>query len=54
MSSERTTDTIVANSKTAGPDEFLRIRSKAEKASSQDDKPVEEKGNMKQVELNYV
>lgn len=46
---------LVALSKTAGPDQFLQIRTAAVVASDEGNEvPVEEKGNLSQIEENYV
>lgn len=48
-------DTVVANVKKAGPDQFIKIRSQTVKEENPlKDVPTEEQGNIKQIEVNYV
>lgn len=48
-------DAIVALRKSVGDDEVCTVRTCGErKAEEVDDAPVEEKGNLNEVELNYV
>lgn len=55
MSIDNEEDTVVATSKTAGNDQILQIRSQTIRTVNPNkDVPVEEQGNIKQVEINYV
>lgn len=48
-------DSVVANVKKAGTDQFIQIRSQAVKEDNPlVDVPTEEQGNIKQIEVNYV
>lgn len=48
-------DDVVAANRKVGPNEILRVRSSAPQENTRDDEgPSEEKGNLKQVEENYV
>jgi len=55
MSVDPEEDTVVALSKTAGEEQILQIRSQTVRdINPNKDIPVEEQGNMKQIEINYV
>ncbi|KAK9498404.1 hypothetical protein O3M35_003044 [Rhynocoris fuscipes] len=55
MSVRDSDDSIVVENRTAGPNEFLTIRSQKEKELTNiSEVPVEEKGSIKEIELNYV
>lgn len=55
LSIEPEEDGVVAQSKQAGPGEFINIRSSAETSKDpSSDVPVEEKGKLSEVEENYV
>lgn len=55
MSVRDSDDSIVVGSRTAGPNEMLSIRSQKEKIlTSAPEIPIEEKGSIKEIELNYV
>lgn len=48
-------DTVVAVSKKAGEDQILQIRSQTVRSvNPMKDVPLEEQGNLAQVEINYV
>lgn len=48
-------DDVVASSRKVGPNEILRVRTSVPQDNSGDDEgPSEEKGNIKEVEENYV
>ena len=48
-------DNIVAKSQSAGVNEIIKIRSQLQKEEvNPNEPPPEEKGNLKQVEINYV
>lgn len=48
-------DAVVALRKSVGDEEYCTIRTCAERKPEEvDDAPVEEKGNLNEVELNYV
>lgn len=55
MSVRQEDDTVVAINRSAGPGEMLRIRSAAVVEKDEGaDIPIEEKGNLSQIEENYV
>ena len=54
MSAKSDDDSIVCQSMKAGPNEFIRLRCQAQEQSETDDIPSEEKGNIRQIEINYV
>lgn len=55
MSVRDSDDSIVVASRTAGPNEMLSVRSQKEKVlTNVPELPVEEKGSIKEIELNYV
>lgn len=47
-------DSIVAQTRKAGENEFVVIRCQMERVSNDDDTPSEERGSIKDIELNYV
>lgn len=55
MSVDLEDDTVVAISKRAGEDQILQIRSQtARDVNPVKDVPVEEQGDLRQIEVNYV
>ncbi|KAL0276569.1 UNVERIFIED_CONTAM: hypothetical protein PYX00_004121 [Menopon gallinae] len=55
MSVEPSDDSVVAKSRTAGVNEFIKIRSSATSEKDPDSHlPTEEKGNLSQIEENFV
>lgn len=55
MSVDPEEDTVVAVNKTATEDHVLQIRSQTTRTVSvTKDVPIEEQGDLKQVEINYV
>lgn len=55
MSVDPSDDNIVARSRTAGLDEFIKIRTSVTYEKSSDSHlPTEEKGNLSQIEENFV
>lgn len=47
-------DSIVAQSRKAGENEMVIMRIQNEKVADDDDTPVEEKGSIRDIEINYV
>lgn len=48
-------DSVVANVKKAGPDQYIQIRSQTVREENPlKDVPNEEQGNIEQIEINYV
>lgn len=55
MSIREEDDQLVALSRTAGPDQFIQIRTAADiKTDDANEIPLEEKGSLTQIEENYV
>jgi len=54
MSIDQVEDAVVAKSRKAGPSEVVQLRCQTERKQSKDDGSIDEKGNLKDVELNYV
>lgn len=55
MSVDPEEDTVVAISKRAGEDQILQIRSQTTReVNPVKDVPVEEQGDLRQIEVNYV
>lgn len=54
MSPKPEDDTIVAVSKKAGKEQYVTLRCQEQVRNPDDDIPTEEKGNIADIELNYV
>ena len=55
MSITRDDDSVVALTRAAGPEEIVQVRSHVEReVKPGSDLPLEEQGNISQVEVNYV
>jgi protein FRG1 len=54
MSIDQNEDAVIAKSRKAGPSEIVNLRCQMERKDSKDDGPSDEKGSLKDVELNFV
>jgi len=54
MSVDQNEDAVIAKNLTAGATEVIQLRCQNERIETTDDRPNEEKGNIKAIELNYV
>lgn len=54
MSADPKDDSIVACTRKAGDDEMVVMRCQTERVSNEDDTPTEEKGSIRDIEVNYV
>jgi protein FRG1 len=54
MLARKEDDCIVATSKKAGPENYIKLRCQEQLDKDKDDTPSEEKGNLKDIEVNYI
>ncbi|CAG7730259.1 unnamed protein product [Allacma fusca] len=54
LSARTEDDCIVATSKKAGPEQYIKLRCQEQNDNDKDETPAEDKGNLNEIEVNYV